>query len=116
MSRRSRPLALACAAALLLCSACSTRLGDLTVASSKNIPTEFDEIASNVEGEDCVVIFLGIPIGTMNPTVDGAIDDALEGYPTADALSDLSIHASNWTVILFGQSCVTVKGDAISTR
>lgn len=91
-------------------------MGDLTVASSKNIPTDFSVIAVNVEGEECMTHVLFVPIGTINPTVDGAIDEALEQVPTADALTDVAIYHERWSALLFGRSCVNVNGHAISTR
>jgi hypothetical protein len=74
-------------------------------------------IREGVEGKDCSnVILLLIPIGTLNPTIDGAIDDALDKVSGADALIDVTIKSYAWTAILFTQSCVTVEGTAISSR
>ena len=98
-------------------SACTTRIGDLTILSTKNIPAEMTVIREGVEGKDCAnIILLLIPIGTLNPTIDGAIDDALDKVPGADAMIDITIKQNAWTAILFTQSCVTVKGTAISPR
>ncbi len=96
---------------------CSTRVGDLTVASTKNIPTDFQMVQSGLQGKDCSYAFLGlIPLGTMNPTLDGALDDALAKVPTADALANATVTTDAYYFILWAQSCVRVTGDAISTR
>ena len=92
------------------------RIGDLTILSTKNIPAEINQIRSNVEGRECAHMFLFFPIGTMNPTIDGAIDDALDQVAGADAMSDVTIKSYAWTIILYTQSCVTVEGTAISSR
>jgi len=107
-------LAIAFSASL---SGCTTRIGDLTILSTKNIPAEVTTIRENVEGKDCAnIVLLLIPIGVMNPTIDGAIDDALDKVPGADALIDVTIKSYAWTVLLFTQQCVTVEGTAISSR
>ena len=107
--------------ALVLCTlssltACTTRIGDLTILSTKNIPAEVEKIQASVEGRDCTRLILFIPIGTLNPTIDAAIDDALSDYPEADALIDLTIEQKVWTALLYTEGCVIVKGTAISSR
>ncbi len=116
MSGIARAISLSLVAALLVLSGCKTRVGDLTILSTKNIPAEITQIRAGVEGEDCVTFLLFIPVGTQNPTIDGAIDDALDQVPGADALIDATIKASGWTALLVSQSCVTVEGTAISSR
>ena len=118
MSRAIRRTGMLLLLAVSLClSACTTRIGDLTILSTKNIPAEMTVIREGVEGKDCSnIILLLIPIGTMNPTIDGAIDDALDKVPGADALIDVTIKQYAWTAILFTQACVTVEGTAISSR
>ena len=118
MSRTMRRAGILALVSGLLClSACTTRIGDLTILSTKNIPAEMTVIREGVEGKDCSnVILLLIPVGTLNPTIDGAIDDALDKVPGADALIDVTIKSHAWTMILFTQSCVTVEGTAISSR
>ena len=118
MSRKIRFVSILIAIGLVLSlSACTTRIGDLTILGTKNIPADVNVIRENVQGEDCAnIILLLIPIGTMNPTIDAAIDDALEQVPGADALIDVTIKTSAWTVLLWTQQCVTVEGTAISSR
>ena len=95
---------------------CSVRLGDFTVGSPKNIPTQLTVKRARVTGKDCVMQVLGIPIGTLNPTIDGAVDNALEQVPGADALTDVAIYRDFFTLVLFQQICVRVEGKAVSTR
>lgn len=118
MSRPTRlPGMLMLLLALVAISGCTTRIGDLTILSTKNIPAETTIIRENVQGKECAnIVLLLIPIGTMNPTIDGAIDDALDKVSGADALIDVTIESYAWTAILFTQSCVTVEGTAISSR
>ena len=102
--------------ALCALAGCTTRIGDLTILSTKNIPAEVNQIRANVEGRDCAHTILFIPIGTMNPTIDGAIDSALDQVPGADAMIDMTLKRHAWTVLLYTQACVTVEGTAISSR
>lgn len=102
---------------MLLACACTTRIGDLTVASPKNLPGEFTEIRRGVEGQDCsyVVLFF-IPVGTLNPTIDGAIDDALAKVPDADALVDATLYNDLLLTLIFNSNCIRIEGTAIRTR
>jgi hypothetical protein len=95
---------------------CTTRVGDLTIATSKNLPQRFDVVRQDVLGKDCSYMFLFIPLGKLNPSVEGAIDDALEAVPEADAMADAQFHQDILFTLLFNQSCFRVKGDAIRTR
>lgn len=110
----SRSLLLALVTSLLL--GCQTRIGDLTVASSKNLPADFNVVQENVIGESCSHVLLIIPLGTMNPTIDGAIDDALAKAQGADALVNATIKRTSLFTLLYNRGCVTVEGTAISTR
>jgi len=61
-----------------------------------------------------VVLFF-IPIGTLNPAMDGAIDDALSKVDDADALVDTSVHNDSLFTLLFNYNCIRIDGDAIRT-
>jgi len=103
--------------AVLLFAGCTTRIGDLTVASTKNLPRDFDVVQKGMSGKDCAYSLLSIiPLGTLNPTVDGAIDDALESVRDADALTDASIYNDILITILFNSNCIRIEGTAIRTR
>lgn len=105
-------------AVLLFCTACTTRIGDLTVASSENIPTSYRVMQRNVMGEECAqIILLLIPIGLVNPTIEGAIDDALDQVPGADALMNASIKKTVMSLLpIYTKTCVVVEGDAVNTH
>lgn len=100
----------------VLLAGCTTRVGDLTIATPKNITREFDVVQSGVEGRDCVNIILFIPLGSLNPSMEGAIDAALEPVPEANAIADATFHQTSLITLLFNQSCVRVRGDAVRTR
>lgn len=101
----------------MVVSGCTTRIGDLTVASTKNLPRDFDVVQKGVSGKDCSYALLSIiPLGTLNPTVDGAIDDALESFREADALTDASVHNDILITLLFNSNCIRIEGTAIQTR
>jgi hypothetical protein len=91
-------------------------MGDLTIVTPKNLPQQFQVVQENVEGTECLAQILVIPLGTTNPTIDGAIDAALAKAPGADALVDASIHNDVLFTLLFNRTCVRITGDAIRTR
>ena len=67
---------LALATLTLAAAGCTTRLGDFTVISTRNFnTTDAYEMVGEFEGEDSVVVILGIPFGT--PNLETAIDEAL---------------------------------------
>lgn len=108
--------ALAFAVAVLLATGCTTRLGDLTVASSRKLPTRFEVVRTNVEGRTCVEFILFVPFGALNPSYDGAIDDALEDIPEADALADVTVMRDLLFTLFYNRTCVRVIGDAVRSR
>jgi len=100
----------------VLLGGCSTRIGDLTVASPKNLSSEFEIVQKGVSGKDCAYSLLSIiPLGTLNPTIDGAIDDALSRVLDADALTDASIFNDILIAFIFNSNCIRVEGTAIRT-
>lgn len=102
--------------ALLFFTACTTRIGDLTVATPKNVPSRYDVVQKGVTGKDCAYMLLSIiPIGTLNPTIDGAIDDALSGFRDADALTDAAIYNDILITFLFNSNCIRIEGTAVRT-
>jgi hypothetical protein len=97
-------------------SGCTTRIGDLTVGSTKNLPHDFNVIKKDVEGKDCFQMILFIPLGTLNPTYDGAIDAALDSIPEADSLVDATFHQDTLFTLLYNRGCIRVTGDAVRTH
>ena len=93
-------------------SGCSRRLVDFTVISSKNVPitekgTEFKKATTRVKGVDSklsILFFPGIP------DMKEAIDDAIEKYPGAVALTDGVVYNKSWSCFFFGKNTYVVEG------
>jgi len=105
-------------AALLLAisSACTHRLTDFTVISTKNVPigsqaTNIKKMDKRVKGKDTAHTILLIPFGS--PNMKEAIDKAIESTPGAIGLVDGVIKSSGWTCLLYGQSSYIVEGTPI---
>ncbi len=97
--------------------ACSVRMGDLTVASPRLVnldSIDLDTLPTNrrVEGEDKVWVILFIPLGL--PRLDEAIENALD-RGGGDVMTDISIHREAWWFFI-GKSGFKVVGDVVDTR
>jgi len=94
--------------------ACTQRLGDLTVASTKNIMiSSFNPNSmrsTRAEGRDCKAMILMIPTGV--PNIESAIDNALSRAGNANFMTDAVITSKFWTAIVYGQTCYLVTGNA----
>jgi len=101
--------------ALLACmaSGCALRLGELTAASTKNVPLPATIVKRGVEGRDCVHQVLFIPIGSLVPNMQEATDRALATVPEANALSDAALYAEPLVLFLYNRNCFRVRGDAV---
>lgn len=102
--------------ALTMLTACTTRMGDLTVATPKNLPGEFKVVRKGLTGKGCAYQILFIPLGTLNPTVDGAIDNLLEQVDDADAVTDASIYNDLLIALIYNSNCIRIEGTAVRTR
>jgi len=95
---------------------CTTRLGDFTILSTRNI--EFSKFPTyvrgreRVKGEDIAHIIVMIPT-KMSITIEDAVDQALDSVPGAVALVDAVIRAKQIYVILYGQVGYIVEGTAL---
>ena len=92
---------------------CSSSVGRLTIASTKQVPENFQIVARDVRGRDCGYKFLFIPFGkrVINPT--DALDDALNRAPSADALVNVQVE-KRWIVpVILNRDCYVVRGDAV---
>lgn len=104
------------AAALLCVCGCTTRLGDLTVASTKNIDIKrtlhrVDETVRNV-GIDWRQIFIIIPTGI--PDIKEATDEAIEKSSGAVGLSNATIKYRWWYIpCIYGQYWYEVEGNPV---
>ena len=96
--------------------ACSSRVTDFTVISTKNIDlsrfSEYERADARVTGEDAKHIVIFIPTGI--PDAKAAIDAALDSIPGAVALLD-GVLEREWFYIplLFGQEKFVVTGTAL---
>lgn len=98
-------------------SGCATRVGDLTVASTKNIDikTGMHRIDSSkrLVGRDTIHIILFIPTG-MYPNMEEAMDNAMEQSPGVVALSDMSIKRGAFYIpFIYGQDYYEVEGNPV---
>lgn len=92
---------------------CSLRMGDLNAVSAKNIGLNAQTVRSHVEGRDCVHNVLGIPIGSLVPSIEEATDRALASAPGANALTDAVLYQEPLFLLVYARSCFRVTGDAV---
>ena len=98
----------------IMLSGCSLNFGGLTAASTKNVGLPARMLKRGVEGKDCVYNVLGIPLGSLNPNIQEATDRALESVPDANALSDAVLYAEPLIFVVYNQTCIRVRGDAVT--
>lgn len=96
---------------------CTTRLGDFTVVSTRNIPLGKADLASlpqvrDVTGKSTKYVFLLVPLGF--PHIEDAIDEALD-KGNGDLMVDVVIFAEGWW-FLVGKNSVCVKGTVVQTQ
>ncbi len=104
---------------LLLASGCTTRIADLTLASSKNIPHRFEVLAEDVEGRDCasilMLLFIPIPLGSFQPSFEEAMDRAIGTVPGGNLMTNVAISNESFVIPLlfvnFARGCAVVQGD-----
>ncbi|MGX2981865.1 hypothetical protein [Helicobacter sp. 23-1045] len=94
---------------------CTQPLAHYSIASTNAVPIPMKK-GDYFEGESCVWSILGIPMGSLAFRESKAVADALQkaseaGYD-ADVLTNVTIEASAWSAILFGQACVKATGQA----
>lgn len=108
---RTLALTLMSAVAALTISGCSTRIADLTVASTKNININSTALSTGkrADGKDSVAVVL-FPIGT--PSLETAIDRAIEQDRCAVGLSNVVIN-NEFFVFLVGYAEINVTGNLI---
>ena len=97
---------------------CTTRIGDLTFVSTRNIDLSHVSLdvrkGKRVRGEDCKYALLGlIPLGL--PTLQGAVDDALD-KGNGNVMIDEVTYISNYWFVLVSQSCIRAEGTVLDTR
>lgn len=93
--------------------ACSQRMVDFTVISSKNIDlsrgADFKRLPTRIKGEDRKSIIIFIPTGI--PNAKEAMDNAIESVPGAVGLVDGVITQNSWYIpYIYGQTWIEVEG------
>jgi len=98
-------------------SACTHRITDFTVISTKNFPidaehpTALKKADKRVKGVDKAHLIICIPTGM--PNLKEAIDRAIESCPGAVGLADGVVKSKAMNFILYGQSAYIVEGTPI---
>ncbi|HEV8539042.1 MAG TPA: hypothetical protein VGR15_09020 [Bacteroidota bacterium] len=94
----------------MLLTACSQRIGDFTIISSKNVDIggKYTKVDGRFEGSDSRPSILGIPLGT--PDLKQAVDNCIEAGK-GDLITNAVLHSSWWTAIVYGQNKFTAMGD-----
>ena len=97
---------------VVLLTACTTRLLDFTIVSSKNIDLSkadsFERGKSRVEGVDNAWIIIFVPTGI--PNMKEAVDRALEKVPGAVALVDGVVSSKFMYFVLVASTGYVVEG------
>ena len=101
--------------ALVMLSGCTTRIGAFTFASTKNLGVAYAPLQTKVEGEDCVTIILFIPLGTLNPNIQDAVDRAVEQVPNGDMMTNVTLTEDLLFTLVYNRVCVRVTGDVVNT-
>lgn len=114
MKLSGKRLLLACMAVsgVVMMAGCTTRLGDFTVLSTKNVDVSGLKPGDRYTGEDCINMILGIPLG--DPNWKNAMDQALE-RGKGDVLVDIVLTVKGWSAIVWGQQCVEIAGTVSQT-
>jgi hypothetical protein len=101
--------------AIATLSGCTTRIGAFTFASTKNLGVAYAPLQTRVEGEDCVTIILFIPLGTLNPNIQDAVDRAVEKVPNGDMMTNVTLNEDLLFTLIYNRVCVRVTGDVVNT-
>jgi hypothetical protein len=92
-------------------------MGNLTAASTKNVPVKYSVIKPGVEGTDCVHhILLLIPLGGTRLSYQEAADHALATAPGSNALTNVAIYVDSLFLFLYIRECLRIRGDAIQVE
>jgi hypothetical protein len=119
MTRSSRyACALLALSVSFVASGCTQRIGDLTFISTRNIDLASARIdvrqGRRVTGEDCKFALLGLlPLGL--PTLQGAVDDALE-KGDGNVMVDQVTYSSSIYFILASRFCIKAEGTVLRTE
>ena len=101
--------------ALITMLGCTTRLGDFTVLSTKNVDVSGVKHGDRFSGEDCVSVLLWpfIPLGDVN--WKNAMDQAID-RGKGDMMVDAVMTAKSWAIpYIYGQNCIVIEGTVSRT-
>jgi hypothetical protein len=106
------------ASLVLLCLACTTRLGEFAVVSRRAAvapPAAAAAVVSReVKGRSCrKSILFFIPLGAKADLSD-AFDAALASAPGANALVDVTVRRETLITVVYDESCFVVEGRAVT--
>ena len=106
-------IAVAAIVAAVASTACTQRVADFTLLSTKNVDLSraetFQRAPQRTEGKSEEALILFIPTG--EPSVKEAVDEAIEAAPGAVALTDGVIHSHVFLIPLLGGTVgYTVEG------
>jgi hypothetical protein len=96
-----------------VCAGCSLRMGDFTAIATQNVRTPSQELRPRVEGRDCVHWILFIPVGSLIPNIEEAVDRALEKVPEGNAMANVALYQDPFFTYIYNRSCIRVKGDVV---
>ena len=95
----------------LVLSGCTFGMGDFTLVASENVGLEPDVIRRSVEGKDCTWMLLFIPLGSLVPNAEEAIDRAMEQVPKGNVMTDVAVYNDLIFTYILNRTCLRVKGD-----
>ncbi|MBI3767764.1 MAG: hypothetical protein HY271_04615 [Deltaproteobacteria bacterium] len=103
------------AAVALLSTGCSLRMGDLTAVATMNVRVPSAPLHRTVEGKDCVDwLFMIIPLGSIVPNVQEAMDRALAKVPEGNALTNVRLYNDPLVIpYLWLRNCLRINGEVV---
>ena len=116
-----KPLALsALIAGTMLLVGCSENLARFSIASTGSLPVKMEKGGEIVKGKDCRTKVLFWEVGNTANRISGAVAKALDsaavkGHPS-DALQNVDISYSRWSVLFFGRNCFIATGQPVTVK
>jgi hypothetical protein len=103
---------------VLLMGGCTTRIGDFTIMSSKNIDLsrvgEFYRSATTVQGSDSVItVLFFFPVSSKTTDLKTAMDNALSKIPGSQAIVDVRFSRRKLNFVLFQIETFIVSGNVL---
>ncbi|WP_334094583.1 hypothetical protein, partial [Helicobacter typhlonius] len=104
----------------VLLAGCSNNVARFSVATTGSLPVKMEKTDKTVKGKDCITSILFWDVGNTQNRISGAVANALDvaakqGLPS-DALQNVNISYSTWSVVLFGRNCYTATGQPVTVK